>query len=364
MLVLATAAAAVMWLAVLLVPWHPWSTAEQLDATEPSSPVDLSEITVLIPARDEAAVIGTTVAALRAQGPGLRIVVIDDQSTDGTADLARAAGAEVIPGAPLGAGWVGKLWALEQGRRVVRTPITLLVDADIELRPGLVPALLARRAADGRQLVSLMAVLETRTVWERLLIPAFVYFFKLLYPFRLANSANRIVAAAAGGCVLVDTLMLERIGGFGSLRDALIDDCALARRVKDAGGRTWVGLTHSAISLRRMPTLGAIWDMVARSAFAQLRFSTVLLAVCIALLVLAFWIPPIGLFVPTARWYAVVALVAMMASYVPLLRYYGHSPAWALTLPLAGTLYLLMTISSAVRAWRGVRSRWKGRAYR
>jgi hopene-associated glycosyltransferase HpnB len=362
-LVWAAAAAAAMWVAVLLVPWFPWSTAEQLDASDPSGLVDLSDITVLMPARDEAAVIGTTVAALRAQGPGLRIVVIDDQSTDGTADIARAAGAEVIAGAPLGEGWVGKLWALEQGRRVVRTPLTLLVDADIELRLGLVPALLIRRNTDNRQLVSLMAVLETQTGWEKLLIPAFVYFFKLLYPFRISNSRSRLVAAAAGGCVLVETMMLERIGGFGALRDALIDDCTLARRVKDAGGRTWVGLTHSAISLRRMPTLGSIWHMVARSAYAQLRFSVVLLALCVALLVLAFWVPPVALFVPGAHWYGGVALAAMMLSYVPLLRYYRHSPLWALALPVAGTLYLMMTIGSAVRAWRGVRSQWKGRVY-
>jgi hopene-associated glycosyltransferase HpnB len=201
------------------------------------------------------------------------------------------------------------------------------------------------------------------TAWEKLLIPAFVYFFKLLYPFRIANSPSRLVAAAAGGCVLLDTAVLDRIGGFAALRDALIDDCALARRVKRTGARTWVGLTHSAVSQRPMAGLGAIWQMVARSAFAQLRFSTMLLVVCVALLVLAFWVPLAGLFVPGTRAAAAVALVAMMASYVPVLRFYGRSPLWALTLPVAGTLYLLMTVSSAVRAWRGVKSRWKGRNY-
>ena len=366
--------AAGLWLAVLLAPWRAWSTRERLDAAanaplEDALPHDLAAVTALVPARDEAAVIARTVAALRAQGAGLRIIVVDDQSSDDTAEIARRAGGaecEVVAGAPLPNGWVGKLWALEQGRRRVRTPLTLLVDADIELRPGLVAALLAHRRAERRQLVSLMAVLQMTSAWERLLIPAYVYFFKLLYPFRLSNSRGRLVAAAAGGCVLVETALLERIGGFGAIRDALIDDCTLARRVKDAGGATWIGLTHSAISLRRARTFRAIWDMVARSAFAQLRFSTLFLLCCAALLVLAFCVPPLGLLARDAwtRWTSLAALAAMMASYIPVLRYYGRSPVWALALPLTGTLYLLMTVDSALRAWRGVRSQWKGRLYR
>jgi hopene-associated glycosyltransferase HpnB len=257
---------------------------------------------------------------------------------------------------------VGKLWALEQGRLAVRTRHTLLVDADIELRPGVVPALLEKK----RALVSLMAVLEMSNFWERLLIPAFVYFFKLLYPFRVSNSTSRLVAAAAGGCVLVETSMLETIGGFGVLRGAIIDDCTLARKVKDAGGRTWLGLTHSAISLRRMPTLGSIWHMVARSAYAQLRYSAVLLVVCVAALAVAFWVPVVGVIAGSGAtwWLSLTALVAMIATYLPVLIFYGRSPLWALALPIAGTLYLLMTVSSAVRAWRGVRSSWKGREYR
>lgn len=319
-------------------------------------------MTALVPARDEAPVIGTTIGALRAQGRGLRIVVIDDQSSDETASVARAAGAEVISGGPLAEGWVGKLWALEQGRLTVTTRHTLLVDADIELRPGVVAALLEK----DRALVSLMAVLEMSNFWERLLIPAFVYFFKLLYPFRVSNSTSSLVAAAAGGCVLVETSMLERIGGFGALRGAIIDDCTLARKVKDAGGRTWLGLTHAAISLRRMPTLGAIWHMVARSAFAQLRYSAVLLVLCVAALAIAFWVPVAGVVGGSGVtwWLSLTALVAMIATYLPVLLFYGRSPLWALALPVAGTLYLLMTVSSAVRAWRGVRSSWKGREYR
>ncbi len=364
------AAAAALWVAVLAAPWRPWSTRERLDPAPLALPAedDLESVTALIPARDEAAVIGRTIASLRAQAARMRIIVIDDESRDGTAELALRSGGlgcEVVAGAPLPAGWVGKLWALEQGLGRVRTPLTLLLDADIELRPGLLAALLERRQRDGRQLVSLMARLQTTTTWDKLLVPAFVYFFKLLYPFRLSNSANRLVAAAAGGCVLAETDALARAGAFGSFRNELIDDCALARRVKNAGGRTWIGLTHAAISHWPMSTLGAVWDMVARSAFAQLRFSTSLLAGCIAVLALAFWIPIAGLLTGTSltRAASAVALGAMTATYIPVVRFYGLSPLWALTLPLAGSLYLLMTVSSAIRSWRGVRSRWKGRTY-
>jgi hopene-associated glycosyltransferase HpnB len=365
------AAAALIWLGILLVPWLPWSTRERLDGASDAGTADLSAVTALIPARDEAAVLPRTIDALRAQGSGLRIIVVDDQSTDGTGDVAKEAGGggalcEVVSGTPVAEGWVGKLWALEQGRHRVQTPLTLLIDADIELRPGIVPALLARRLDDNRQLVSLMAVLTMGTFWEKLLVPAFVYFFKLLYPFRLSNSSTRLVAAAAGGCILVETAMLERIGGFGSLRHALIDDCTLARKVKEAGGRTWIGLTHSAISQRPMGSLGAIWRMVARSAFAQLNYSIAILIACVTLLAVAFWVPVAGLVIgsPQIRWFSVIALGAMVVTYVPTLRFYGRSPLWAVALPMTGTLYLLMTVSSAIREWRGLGASWKGRAYR
>jgi hopene-associated glycosyltransferase HpnB len=364
-------AAAAIWVGVLLAPWRPWSTRERLDPGSDDiqhTAADLSAITVLVPARNEAPVIARTIGALRRQGHGLRIIVVDDQSTDETSDVARAAGGEaceIVSGAPLPAGWVGKLWALEQGRRRVGTPLTLLVDADIELGPGVVSALVRRLDADDRQLLSLMAVLEMQTTWEKLLVPAFVYFFKLLYPFRLSNRRSGPVAAAAGGCVLVRTATLDRIGGFGALRNALIDDCALARKVKDSGGRTWIGLSHSVISHRRMHSLGAIWRMVARSAFAQLRYSTLLLVASVALLALAFWVPPVGILTPDlrVRVIALVAAAAMVLTYIPTLRFYGRSPLWALALPVTGTLYLLMTVSSALRHWRGRGTEWKGRTY-
>jgi hopene-associated glycosyltransferase HpnB len=369
MLLWLTCAAAAIWVGIALAPWRPWSTVERLEALADDAPrLDLSNVTALIPARNEATLIETTLTALLQQGNGLRIIVVDDQSTDGTADAARRATAgtcDIVVGTAVPPGWVGKLWALEQGLMRVQTPLTLLLDADIELRPGTVAALIARLKADGRQLVSLMAVLEMHTAWEHLLVPAFVYFFKLLYPFRLSNARGGPVAAAAGGCVLVETAALVKIGGLESIRDALIDDCSLARRIKDTGGRTWIGLTHAAVSRRRMETLGDIWRMVARSAYAQLRYSVALLSGCILLLAVAFWTPVAGLLIggSIAREASAIALVAMALTYIPTLLFYRRSPLWAMALPFTGTLYMLMTISSATRYWLGAGSEWKSRRY-
>ena len=356
-----------LWWLLLLLPWQAWRCRDSLDAEADAIQEDLSEITALIPARNEAATLGTALAALAAQDRDIKVVVVDDQSEDDTAELARASGLpglKLVKGHAVPAGWSGKLWALEQGWRHVDTPYLLLLDADIRLAPGTVAAL--RRAMTRRQaqLVSLLAAPRLENFWERLLMPAFVYFFKLLYPFALSNGGSRHVAAAAGGCVLVQTRALQAIGGFESIRGALIDDCALARRVKAAGHRAWIGLTHSAVSLRRQG-LASIWSMVARTAFTQLRYSTLLLLLATLVLVLAFWVPAAALAFPgTPRILGVVALAGMSASYIPTLRYYRLSPAWALALPLIGGLYLLMTWTSAISAWRGTASRWKGRRYR
>lgn len=354
---------AVMWLGLLLVPWRPWSTREHLEA-DPSASVRLDDITVLIPARNEADVIGTTLRALQAQGDGLQVIVIDDQSNDSTASVARSyPTVRVIAGAPLPEGWAGKLWALEQGRQHVRTPLTLLLDADIELRPGMLATLLLHKQREQRQFVSIMADLRRTSFWDRLLLPAFVYYFKLLYPFALSNARSKLVAAGAGGCILVDTDMLERIGAFASLRDALIDDCALARQVKRAGGRTWIGLSRDVVSRRPYGNFDAIHRMVARSAFTQLGYSTAVLLVVTALFLLAYGAPLMLLGAPHVWPLAWLALMAMMLGYLPMLRYYRMPLWWALLLPLGAGLYLGMTWSSALRYWRGVRSQWKGRVY-
>src|SRR5581483_433753 len=322
------APAAAMWIGNLLAPWRPWSTRERIEADPAAArDADLSGITVLIPARNEAEVIGTTLAALQGQGRGLRVVLVDDQSGDDTARIAASfPNVRVVSGKPLPPGWAGKLWALEQGKAEVATPMTLLLDADIELRPGLHAALLAHKQREGRNFVSLMADLRRTSFWDRLLLPAFVYYFKLLYPFALSNSSFRHVAAAAGGCVLVDTAALHQAGAFASLRGALIDDCTLARKVKDAGSRTWVGLSRGVVSLRPYGNLGSIHDMVARSAFTQLRYSTLLLLLVTALFAAAYWLPLAALLLPGARLPAAAGLAAMMLAYWPTLRYYGMSP--------------------------------------
>ena len=362
--------AAILWIALLLLPWRPWSTRERLAAlaTKPGRISGLGDLTVLIPARNEAAGIGVTLNALYRQDPAIKIILIDDRSADGTAEVARLGGApnvQVIEGTPLPSGWTGKLWALAQGMRRVDTEYVVLLDADIELEEGILARMLELARARDLQLVSLMATPSLSGFWEKLLMPAFVYFFKLLYPFHLANSSSRWVAAAAGGCVLAEAEVLRDIGGFESLKGELIDDCALAARVKGAGHRTWIGLSHSVTSHRRYQTLRPVWDMVARTAFTQLRYSPALLVGCVLAMLVAFWLPVAGLLAPapSAQIVAAVALLAMMVSCLPTLLYYRLSPAWALLLPLVGTLYLAMTVDSARRYYRGVRSEWRGRVY-
>lgn len=361
--------AAIVWLGLLALPWQPWRMREVFETGTVDDQADLSDITVLIPARDEAETLGRTLAALKRQGAGLRVILVDDHSSDDTAEVARQSGVvdlRVVSCAALPTGWTGKLWALEQGRQYVETSRVVLLDADIELAPGTIAGLCAKAVDENCQLVSLMAALRMQSLPERLLMPAFIYFFKLLYPFALSNAGSRFVAAAAGGCVLVDAAALVRIGGFGALADAVIDDCTLARRIRDVGGRTWVGVTHAAVSLRGYDDMASIHAMVARSAFTQLRYSVLLLLACSAVMGLMFWVPPIALVAgnPATRIVAAVALLAMLFSYRPTLIYYRLSLAWALLLPLTGTLYLGMTWSSAGRYWRGVRTAWRGREYR
>ncbi|MGB6278959.1 MAG: glycosyltransferase [Syntrophobacteria bacterium] len=359
---------AAIWLTILLLPWRPWSTNEVLDVSSPLPEVDLGDITVLIPARNEAVTIKATLPALTAQGRGLNIILIDDQSSDGTGQVARKAVDEnllIIKGKSLPSGWTGKLWALEQGRSHIRTSFTLLLDADIEPLPGIIGEL--KRAMQERdvQLISLMAELRMDTFWEKLLMPAFIYFFKLLYPFRLSNTGTSRVAAAAGGCILLETRLLHEIGGFDALRGELIDDCALARRIKTLGYKTWIGLTHSVRSIRPYEKLRTIWEMVARTAFTQLNYSGLLLALCTAIMVLSFVVPGLGLFLPSgmAKFFSALGLAIMILCYLPTLKFYGLPGRWALALPLIGILYLAMTWTSAMRYWLGGGSHWKGRAY-
>ncbi len=356
---------------MLLLPWRPWSTREALEA-EPlrAGGEELGDVTALVPARNEAQTVAATLAALAAQGRGLRIVLVDDQSEDGTAEAALATGLTgliVVRGLPTPPGWAGKVWGLAQGFAQVQTRLTLLVDADIVLKPGLVAALRRKLDREGRMLVSLMAELPMQGFWEKLLLPAFVYFFKPLYPFALSNRPQvQRVAAAAGGCVLADTAALRRIGGFAAIRSALIDDCALARAFKTQGFATWIGLTRSAVSVRPYRGLAGIWNAVARFAFEQLHRSAALLLLLSGVFLLMFAVPPVVFLAAPhagAKALALGAWIAMAAAYLPTLLYYGRSPLWAAALPLIGMLYLGMTGTSAWRHWQGSGVQWKGRRY-
>jgi hopene-associated glycosyltransferase HpnB len=363
--------AALIWAVILMLPWRPWTAQPFLDAAPGSGNVDLKGVTVLIPARNEANLILRTLQALKSQGQALNIVLVDDQSVDDTAKIARTVPGlhlRVMAGAALAPGWSGKLWALEQGRRQVKTPYTLLMDADIELAPGIIATALDKMTREGLTMLSLMAELRMVSGWERWLMPAFVYFFKLLYPFRLANSQIAGIAAAAGGFILLKTRVLEEIGGFAAIKDALIDDCALAYRVKSPTHRTWTGLTHSVRSFRVYGGLREIWNMVARTAFTQLRYSWVLLLLCTTLMFIAFFTPFLAIMwgaqlTFTEGGLIIAALVMMMITYWPVLGFYGQPRVLCLTLPFVGTLYLAMTWSSAIRYWRGKTAQWRGRAY-
>ena len=356
------------WPFILLLPWKPWSTRESLENDDSSPETDVSDVTVLIPARDEAASISRTLAALERQGKNLILIVIDDQSSDGTADVAKTSfrgDLRVLHGKELPQGWVGKLWALEQGRQVVTTELIVLLDADIELAPGTIRALKSKLKAETLDLVSLMAELRMHTLWEKILSPAFIFFFKLLYPFAVGNDPHSRLGVAAGGCVLIRAGTLQAIGGLSALKASIIDDCELAKRVKQFGGKTWIGLTHSAKSQRPYPSLGSFWNMVARTAFTQLRYSVLLLLLTTFLMVLVFWFPALGfaqrsMIARAASW---LGLVSMWASYLPVVRFYHRTPFLVITLPVVALLYLLMTWSSAIRYWSGQRSVWKGRSY-
>jgi hopene-associated glycosyltransferase HpnB len=364
MLILA-AIALVLWCTVLVLPWRPCACVERLEA-ERAGDLPAGEFTVLIPARDEAAVIGRTLRAVAVAAPDAPVIVIDDQSADATFEIARTSGLAhltVIPGTPPPAGWTGKLWALQQGLERVATPRVLLLDADIRLAPGM-PAALQRRADTGVALVSVCAEPCWQGLAARWLLPAFVYFFKLLYPFALANLPGSRTAAAAGGVILVERKALVDAGGFSAWRDAIIDDCTLAAHVKRRGHRCFIGLTHGATSLRRAG-FGDIARMIARSAFVQLRESSLWLAVASALLILAFWIPVLAVLCGNAATRIVggLAWLGLIACYLPTLMYYRRNPFAAIALPLAATLFLAATWFSAWRALAGTRSVWKGRHY-
>jgi len=368
---IAGALAVSVWLYLLSARGGFWREFRQA-APEPAEPLpaESPSVAAVIPARNEACGIPQAVASLAAQQP-LHIVVVDDASDDGTADCARQCAPPdvltVLAGEPLPAGWTGKLWAVEQGvRHAARfeAEYLLLTDADIVHAPGTVAALVGRAQAGGYDLVSYMAMLHCRTFAERALVPAFVYFFLALYPPAWIRDPRRRTAGAAGGCILIRQEALRRIGGMAAIRGELIDDCALARAVKQTGGRVWLGLSAGTRSLREYATLAEIERMIARTAFTQLRHSPLLLAGTLAGLGITYLLgPALALAAPPrAAALGAAAWLLMSASYWPALRTYRRSVLWAPLLPAIAVFYAWATVHSAVNSWRGTGGQWKGRA--
>ncbi|MFF1755532.1 glycosyltransferase [Streptomyces sp. NPDC058266] len=374
-----TAASLAAWVWLLVGQGFFWRTDLRLPPR--TEPAEWPSVCVVVPARDEAAVLTESLPSLLAQDyPGrAEVFLIDDGSTDGTGTLARElalrhGGLPLTVGSPgePPAGWTGKLWAVRHGIGLARArepEFLLLTDADIAHEPDGLRELVAAARTGGFDLVSQMARLRVESVWERLVVPAFVYFFAQLYPFRWIARKGSRTAAAAGGCVLLSTRAAERAGIPDSIRHAVIDDVALARAVKGSGGHIWLGLADRVDSVRPYPRLGDLWRMVSRSAYAQLRHNPLLLAGTVAGLALVYLAPPVALVAGLATGHGITALfgglawLLMTATYVPMLRHYAQ-PLWlAPLLPGTAFLYLLMTVDSAVQHYRGRGAAWKGRTY-
>ncbi|MEU1078892.1 glycosyltransferase [Streptomyces sp. NPDC005908] len=373
----AVSLAAWLWL-LLLQGWF-WRTDVRLPASR--DPAVWPDVCVVVPARDEAAVLPASLPSLLAQDyPGrAEIFLVDDGSTDGTAWLAREL-AERHGGLPLTvgspgeppAGWTGKLWAVRHGMALARArgpEYLLLTDADIAHAPDSLRKLVAAARTGGFDIVSQMARLRVESLWERLVVPAFVYFFAQLYPFRWIAGPGSRTAAAAGGCVLLRADAAERARIPDAVRHAVIDDVAVARAVKRSGGRVWLGLADGVDSVRPYPRLADLWRMVSRSAYAQLRHNPALLAGTVAGLTVVYLVPPVAVAAGVVAGNAPCALLGaaawlvMAGTYVPMLRYY-RQPLWlAPLLPVTAFLYLLMTVDSAVQHRRGRGAAWKGRTY-
>ncbi|MGB2678327.1 MAG: glycosyltransferase [Candidatus Acidiferrum sp.] len=334
-------------------------------------------VVCVMPARNEAETIARAVASLAEQEyPGeLRIVIVDDHSEDATADLARTAAREagaaerarILRAETLQSGWTGKLWALQQGIASCEgdaPEFFWFTDADIVHAPDTLVRLVARAEQERLGLVSLMVLLQAKTFPERLLIPPFLYFFLKLYPPRWIADTQARMAGAAGGCILLRRAALERIGGFAAICGEVIDDCALARAVKRSGGTIWMGLTRRSVSLRGYQTIGEIRGLIARTAFTQLKYSSLLLLGTLAGMLLTYVAPVVLAFYPQpVVWRLGLAAWLLMAlTYLPTVRFYGLSPLWAPFLPVAAVFYSYATGLSAVRYWLGRGGQWKGRA--
>ena len=383
---IACTAAAVAWLYLIVGHGGFWRTSERLPPAA-GEPGTWPDVVAIVPARNEAAMLPATLPALLGQEyPGtLAVILVDDGSSDGTAEVADriAAGSgrplRVIPGAPppQEGRWAGKVWAMAQGLRAAgsETDYVLFTDADIAWEPGTLRALVAAAEGDDRDLVSQMALLHTASGWERAVVPAFVYFFAQLYPFRRVNAPGSRTAAAAGGCMLVRRAALEKSGGLAPISGALIDDVAMGRMIKRQRGRCWLGLSRQVVSVRPYPGLASLWQMVARSAYTQLHYSPAVLAGTLGGLLFLYLLPPAaaltGLAAVAAGGSGTAAVLTaaaglagwalMSLSYLPMLRLYRLSPLRAPGLPLIALLYAVMTADSARRHYTGRGAQWRGR---
>ncbi|MEH2120034.1 glycosyltransferase [Nostoc sp.] len=382
-----------IWLGLLCFWGQFWRTDQQLELTEIQLQ-SLPTVCAVVPARNEAQLLPSTLRSLLLQDyPGsLKVFLVDDRSTDGTANFAEGVAhtlgkpeqLHIISGVSLPPGWSGKLWAVEQGIKsasLFAPDYFLLTDADIEHDPGNLRRLVAKAVQEDLDLVSVMVRLRCESFWEKLLIPAFVFFFQKLYPFRWVNNPNNPTAAAAGGSILISREALERIGGIQVIRQALIDDCALADAVKQIGrqsnssfspaspGRIWLGLSTLTQSLRPYNSLATIWDMVARSAYTQLNYSPLVLLGTLVGMPLIYLVPPMCVILGAVWGNWAIALTGLLGwflmtlAYYPTIRFYKCSPWLALSLPAIAFLYTLMTLDSALRHWQGRGGAWKGRVY-
>lgn len=363
-----------IWLYLLFGRGGFWRATER-DNWSAGAPERWPPVTAVVPARDEAEVIGESLASLLAQDyPGdFQVIIVDDQSRDGTAEVARQTAAaanagerlNVLSGKPLQPGWTGKLWAMQQGVEradAAKAEFLLLTDADIAYAPDTLRNLVAHAQERGLVLTSLMAKLRCESFAERALIPAFIFFFQMLYPFAWVNRPHRAMAGAAGGCMLVRREALHAAGGIESIRGDLIDDCALGRRLKQVGP-IWLALTDRVRSLRPYPAVEDIRRMVARTAYCQLRYSPLLLAGTAAGMALTYLAAPLLTMFGSGLPQLIGALVwlLMVVAFYPTLRFYRLSPLWGLALPLIALAYLAFTLDSAYQHARGRGGLWKGR---
>ncbi len=376
-----------IWLFLLLF-WGQFWLADQKLTISTNILQKYPIVRVVIPARNEAQLLPQTLTSLLKQDylGDFSVVLVDDNSTDSTQAIAKKTAEtlqltnrlKIISGQPLPSGWKGKLWAMEQGINYAppqqpQPDYLLLTDADIQHPPQSLTELVTKAETEKLDLVSVMVLLRCKSFWEKLLIPAFVFFFQKLYPFPWVNNPQSPIAAAAGGCILIRHQVLEKIGGIGTIRNALIDDCTLAKTVKFANPKQpspiWLGLSSSLVSLRPYESLKTIWDLVARTAYTQLNYSPLLLIATLGGLVLVYLTAPIAsVFGLITHNYAIAFIglltwLLMSIAYFPTIRLYKLSPLWVFTLPAIAILYALMTLDSAIRYGRGQGGSWKGRVY-